>query len=53
MTAAAPLAIPAFVHSYAWVSVASSVHGLFAGVLGCVDEFSTGYVFEIPLLDEA
>jgi iron(III) transport system permease protein len=33
MTAAAPLAIPAFVHSYAWVSVASSVHGLFAGVL--------------------
>jgi hypothetical protein len=21
--------------------------------LGCVDEFSTGYAFEIPLLDEA
>ena len=33
MTAAAPLAIPAFVHSYAWVSVAPSLHGLFAGVL--------------------
>ena len=27
------LAIPAFVHSYAWVSVAPSLHGLFAGVL--------------------
>ena len=39
ITAAAPLAIPAFVHSYAWVSVAPSLHGLFAGVLGCVDEF--------------
>jgi iron(III) transport system permease protein len=33
MIAAAPLAIPAFVHSYAWVSVAPSLHGLFAGVL--------------------
>jgi iron(III) transport system permease protein len=33
MIATAPLAIPAFVHSYAWVSVAPSLHGLFAGVL--------------------
>jgi hypothetical protein len=33
MTAAAPLAIPAFVHSYAWVSIAPSLHGLSAGVL--------------------
>jgi iron(III) transport system permease protein len=33
MTAAAPLAIPAFVHSYAWVSVAPSLHGLSPGVL--------------------
>jgi iron(III) transport system permease protein len=33
VTAAAPLAIPAFVHSYAWVSVMPALHGLFAGVL--------------------
>jgi ABC-type Fe3+ transport system permease subunit len=33
MIRAAPLAIPAFVHSYAWVSVAPWLHGLFAGVL--------------------
>jgi iron(III) transport system permease protein len=33
MTAAAPLGIPVFVHSYAWVSVAPSLHRLFAGVL--------------------
>jgi iron(III) transport system permease protein len=30
---AAPLAVPAFVHSYAWVSLVPSLHGLFAGVL--------------------
>lgn len=30
---AAPLAVPAFVHSYAWVSVAPSLHGLPAGIL--------------------
>lgn len=30
---AAPLAVPAFVHSYAWVSLVPSIHGLFAGVL--------------------
>lgn len=29
----APLAIPAFVHSYAWVSLVPSLHGLFAGVM--------------------
>jgi iron(III) transport system permease protein len=29
----APLAIPAFVHSYAWVSLWPSLNGLFAGVL--------------------
>lgn len=29
----APLAIPAFVHSYAWVTMAPGLHGLFAGVL--------------------
>ncbi|WP_068154966.1 ABC transporter permease [Rhodococcus phenolicus] len=28
-----PLAIPAFVDSYAWVTVVPSLHGLFAGVL--------------------
>jgi len=28
----APLAIPAFVHSYAWVSIIPGLHGLFAGV---------------------
>lgn len=31
--AVAPLAIPAFVHSYAWVSAVPSLHGLPAGVL--------------------
>ena len=29
----APLAVPAFVNSYAWVSVVPSLHGLWAGVL--------------------
>jgi len=29
----APLAVPAFVNSYAWVSVSPSLHGLSAGVL--------------------
>ncbi|WP_236198869.1 ABC transporter permease [Pseudomonas pseudonitroreducens] len=29
----APLAIPAFVHSYAWISLAPSIHGLFPAVL--------------------
>lgn len=29
----APLAIPAFVHSYAWVSIAPGMNGLFAAVL--------------------
>ena len=31
--AVAPLAVPAFVHSYAWVSLVPSIHGLPAGVL--------------------
>jgi iron(III) transport system permease protein len=31
--AVAPLAVPAFVHSYAWISVAPGLHGLFAGTL--------------------
>lgn len=31
--AVAPLAVPAFVHSYAWVSVVPGLHGLGAGVL--------------------
>jgi iron(III) transport system permease protein len=31
--AAAPLAVPAFVHSYAWISLVPSLHGLGAGVL--------------------
>ena len=31
--AVAPLAVPAFVHSYAWVTVAPGLHGLFAAVL--------------------
>ncbi|MDG3016179.1 iron ABC transporter permease [Corynebacteriales bacterium D3-21] len=30
---AAPLAVPAFVNSYAWVTVIPSLHGLFSGVL--------------------
>lgn len=29
----APLAVPAFVHSYAWITLFPSIHGLFAGVL--------------------
>ncbi|HVZ15359.1 MAG TPA: iron ABC transporter permease [Bauldia sp.] len=29
----APLAVPAFVQSYAWVSLVPSIHGLFGGVL--------------------
>ena len=33
LLAVAPLAIPAFVHSYAWVSLVPSIHGLGAGVL--------------------
>lgn len=33
LLATAPLAIPAFVHSYAWVSVAPGLHGLPAAVL--------------------
>jgi iron(III) transport system permease protein len=33
LLATAPLAVPAFVHSYAWVSLVPSIHGLFAGVL--------------------
>jgi iron(III) transport system permease protein len=33
LLAAAPLAVPAFVHSYAWVSLIPSMHGLPAGVL--------------------
>jgi iron(III) transport system permease protein len=31
--AVAPLAVPAFVHSYAWVSLAPGLHGLMGGVL--------------------
>ena len=31
--AVAPLAVPAFVHSYAWVSLVPGLHGLLAGVL--------------------
>ena len=30
---AAPLAVPAFVHSYAWVTVVPSLHGLFGATL--------------------
>lgn len=33
LLAIAPLAVPAFVHSYAWVSLVPPLHGLFAGVL--------------------
>ncbi|PMZ63983.1 iron ABC transporter permease, partial [Pseudomonas sp. GW247-3R2A] len=33
LLAIAPLAVPAFVHSYAWVSLVPPIHGLFAGVL--------------------
>lgn len=31
--AVAPLAVPAFVHGYAWISLAPGLHGLFAGTL--------------------
>jgi iron(III) transport system permease protein len=31
--AVAPLAVPAFVHGYAWVSIAPGLHGLLAGVM--------------------
>ena len=31
--AVAPLAVPAFVHSYAWITVAPGMHGLFAAML--------------------
>ena len=31
--AVAPLAVPAFVHGYAWVSLIPGLHGLFAGVM--------------------
>jgi iron(III) transport system permease protein len=31
--AVAPLAVPAFVHGYAWVSLLPSLHGLFPGVI--------------------
>ncbi|TRC97874.1 iron ABC transporter permease [Mesorhizobium sp. WSM4303] len=31
--AVAPLAIPAFVHSYAWITLVPGLHGLWAGVL--------------------
>lgn len=33
LLAVAPLTVPAFVHSYAWVSLIPSIHGLPAGVL--------------------
>jgi iron(III) transport system permease protein len=33
IVAVAPLAVPAFVHSYAWVSAVPSIHGLYGGVL--------------------
>lgn len=33
LLAIAPIAVPAFVHSYAWVSLVPSLHGLGAGVL--------------------
>ena len=36
LLAAAPLAVPAFVHSYGWISVAPGLHGLWAGVLVAV-----------------
>ncbi|WP_293761885.1 iron ABC transporter permease [uncultured Aquitalea sp.] len=40
MLAVAPLAIPAFVHSYAWISAAPSLHGLWAAVLLSVIAYS-------------
>ncbi|MBB4864725.1 iron(III) transport system permease protein [Pseudomonas nitritireducens] len=36
----APLAIPAFVHSYAWISLAPALHGLFPAVLVSVIAYS-------------
>jgi iron(III) transport system permease protein len=33
LLAVAPIAVPAFVHSYAWVSLVPSIHGLGGGVL--------------------
>ncbi|MEN0105576.1 MAG: iron ABC transporter permease [Pseudomonas sp.] len=36
----APLAIPAFVHSYAWISLVPSIHGLFPAVLVSVIAYS-------------
>lgn len=36
----APLAIPAFVHSYAWVSLVPSLHGLFPAALVSVIAYS-------------
>lgn len=36
----APLAIPAFVHSYAWISLAPSIHGLLPAVLVSVIAYS-------------
>lgn len=45
--AVAPLAIPAFVHSYAWVSVAPAIHGLGAAVLISVLAYSP--FFYLPL----
>lgn len=38
--AVAPLAVPAFVHSYAWVTVAPGLHGLAAAVLVSVLAYS-------------
>lgn len=38
--AIAPLAIPAFVHSYAWISLAPALHGLFPAVLVSVIAYS-------------
>lgn len=38
--AVAPLAVPAFVHSYAWVSIAPKFHGLPAGILISVLAYS-------------
>ncbi len=37
--AVAPLAVPAFVHSYAWITLAPGLHGLFAGVLVSVTAY--------------
>lgn len=38
--AVAPLAVPAFVHSYAWVTLAPGLHGLSGGVLVSVLAYS-------------